>query len=369
MKPNIIFILLDGSRWDRLDISNEFSELKKEGSIFDNITTTAPYTFASVNTIFTGLYGKDNGVDAYYNMFKLKDSIEFLPEYLQNNGYFTSCNLISEKVISKRGFDIHQFHDEYTDNLLELHPKIIKESLEKAQGKPFFSFLQYSHIHTVTVSEILKKYDWDSQEFYDQKEENMKKYDESFIKAGQYAKHIFQTIQDLGIEKNTILIFFADHGTGIGERFGERNYGVFLHEETIRTFYLFIGPGISKNKNKSTLLSTIDILPTINELCELPIIEELPGISFGEALKNDTCIKDKEVTFSATGGLQGPFPSPNEPNVFCAKTKDHKLIYYKALDAWYFYDLKNDPNEEENIYDKENEIQKKLQEKLLFWIR
>ena len=108
---------MDGSRWDRLDISNEFSELKKEGSIFDNITTTAPYTFASVNTIFTGLYGKDNGVDAYYNMFKLKDSIEFLPEYLQNNGYFTSCNLISEKVISKRGFDIHQFHNLHLNQL------------------------------------------------------------------------------------------------------------------------------------------------------------------------------------------------------------------------------------------------------------
>ena len=56
-----------------------------------------------------------------------------------------------------------------------------------------------------------------------------------------------------------VLIFFSDHGTGIGERFGERNYGVYLYEETIRTFYLFIGPNMIQNKIFENLKLNLNI--------------------------------------------------------------------------------------------------------------
>ena len=158
MKPNIILVLLDGSRWDRTNISSDFLDLQKKGTFVNNVTTAAPYTFASVNTIFTGKYGKENGVNAYYKMFRLKDSIHFLPELLQKNGYFTTCNLISEKVISSRGFDIYSSHNEYEDDLILKHPKLIKEYFEKSKNKPLFTFLQFSAIHTATVSEVLKIY-------------------------------------------------------------------------------------------------------------------------------------------------------------------------------------------------------------------
>ena len=151
MKPNIVLVLLDGSRWDRTNISSDFLELQKKGSFVNNVTTAAPYTFASINAIFTGKYGKENGVNAYYKMFRLKDSINFLPELLQKNGYFTTCNLISEKVISSRGFDIYSSHNEYEDDLFLEHPKLIKDYFKKSKNKPLFTFLQFSDIHTATV--------------------------------------------------------------------------------------------------------------------------------------------------------------------------------------------------------------------------
>ena len=99
MKPNLFFVLLDGSRWDRTNSSPDFLDIQEKGTLMNNVTTAAPYTFASMNVIFTGKYGKENGVDAYYKMFRLKGSIDFLPELLQKNGYFTTCDLISDKVI------------------------------------------------------------------------------------------------------------------------------------------------------------------------------------------------------------------------------------------------------------------------------
>ena len=85
-------------------------------------------------------------------------------------------------------------------------------------------------------------------------------------------KKIKDTIEELGISQNTIIIFFTDHGTGIGERFGERNYGSFTYEETIRTFYHFIGNEIKNGKFSDSLLSTIDIFPTILELEKVLLI-------------------------------------------------------------------------------------------------
>ena len=350
MKPNILFVLLDGARWDRLSVNSSFNLLREKGTLLTNLTTALPYTFGAMNAIFTGLHGKENGVDAYYKMFKLKDEVDFLPEILQKNGYFTACNLISNKVISKRGFDVYDSHDEYADDLALKHPKIIRECFEKAESKPLFCFLQFSKIHTVTVSETLKKYDWDNQEFYDNLEGNLIEYDKVFDEAISYAKTIYDTIEKLDKLSNTLIIFFTDHGTGVGERFGERNYGVFTYEETIRTFYLFIGLQIKKNESIDKLRTTLDIFPTILDLVEIKS-QQSNGNSILNFLKGDIELKECEYTFSETGGLQGPFPSPKEPNVFCIKTPKEKLMYFKTTNEWKFFNLTKDPNEKNNIFD------------------
>ena len=364
-KPNIILVLLDGARCDRLDKSPEFNQLRNEGFLFHNVTAAYPYTFAEMNTIFTGLFGKENGVDAYYKMFKLKKSINYLPEILKDNGYFTSCDLISEKVISSRGFDVYQSHDEYKDDVLLKHTNLIESSFFNNGKKPFFTFLQFSKIHTVTVSEILKKFEWDDPIFYKNSEENLKIYDDAFIQSGVYAQKIFEKIKELGIENQTYVIFFTDHGTGNGKRFGERNYGVFLYEETIRTFYLFIGPKIEKNMDSSKLFSVTQIFPTLLDICNLKNPSSLS--IFPSMTSKSPNFPDVEFTFSETGGLQGPYPSPMKPNVFCIKNLKFKLIYYETPDKFELFNLEDDPLEINNIYGTGLEIEEILRIKLFEW--
>ena len=193
--PNIIMVLLDGARWDRIEKSPEFLGIIKEGTLLNNVNTAIPYTIGSVNATFSGLYGKDNGINAYYKMFRLKESVKVLPEVLQSKGYFTACDLLSEKIISKRGYDIHQFHDEYSDDLRERHPQFLKKCKNESNGKPMFIFLHFTKIHTITVSEILKKYEWDDERFYSKKEENLLNYDKTFLEAGNYSKLIKKTFE------------------------------------------------------------------------------------------------------------------------------------------------------------------------------
>jgi len=362
-------VLLDGSRADRVQESPEFVKLMNNGTLLDNINTAIPYTIGSVNATFSGLYGKDNGIDAYYKMFRLKESIKILPEVLKECGYFTACDLLSEKIISKRGFDIHQFHDEFKDNLNKRHPEFLKQCKKKSDGKPMFVFLHFTRIHTITVSKVLKKYEWDDEKFYKNKVENLSNYDKVFQEAGSYAELIKETIDEMKIDDETIIVFFSDHGTGIGERFGERNYGSFTFEETIRSFYLFIGKQIIKNRINSSLRETIDIFPTILDLVGIKKIK-LPGESFCKFLtKENKKLEDKAYVFSETGALQGPYPSPKEPNVFCIKNSNYKLIYNKSIDEWQLYNLIEDYNEKENIFGRNPKIDQELQKRLISWMK
>ena len=66
MNPNIIFVLLDGARYDRIHTSKDFMELKKDGCLFNNVAAAYPYTFPAIISMFTGMFGKEIGVDAYY---------------------------------------------------------------------------------------------------------------------------------------------------------------------------------------------------------------------------------------------------------------------------------------------------------------
>lgn len=368
MKPNIIFILLDGARWDRLSKSEEFQEISKNGTLLNNVSTAMPYTIGSINVTFSGLYGKENGIEGYHKMLRLKKTIKNFPEIFQSQGYFTACDVLTDKIIPDRGFDIHQVHDEFNDDLFEKHPKFIKKCIENAEGKPLFLFLYFSKIHTITVSEVLKKYEWNDKKFYEHKEENMERYDSGFKQAGKYSKFILEELKENNLEENTIVVFFSDHGTGIGERFGERNYGSFTYEETIRTFYLFIGKNIHKNQKSDSLRSTIDIFPTILELCEFDLEFERPGNSFADYLINqEKELKEKLFTFSETGALHGPYPSPDISNVFAIKTPEHKMMYSKTQNEWRFYNLKNDPFETNNIFTGKSETEKELKEKLKQW--
>ena len=369
MKPNIIFVLLDGARWDRLENSSNFSQLKKDGTLMTNVSTIFPYTSGSLNAIFSGKYGKENGVDGYYKVLQLKNSVEILPEVLQKNGYFTARGIINDKLLSPRGFDIRTSHNEYEDDLNQIHPKLIRDTFKQANNKPVFVFLQFTRIHTVTVSDVLKKYEWDDKDFYNQFELNLKKYDETFNEAGIYAQIIKETLDNIKKENNTIIIFFADHGTGVGERFGERNYGSFTYDETIRTFYLFTGEHIVKNQVSDKLRSTIDIMPTLLDLCEITNDLEIPGESFADYLTGKTeNIQDKKFTFSETGALHGPFPSPEISNVFCIKTSEYKLIYHKSKNSWELFDLKNDVLEKNNLIGTLPLIEEKLKNELRKWI-
>ena len=131
---------------------------------------------------------------------------------------------------------------------------------------------------------------------------------------------------------------------------GEKFYGVFTYEYTINVFCYLCIPGIQSNViNKQC--RTIDIFPTIAELAGINSneLKNVQGENLLHLIKNEN-IQEREV-FVETGGLYGPWPSPEKHNVFCLKKNNQKLIYNDVPQTWEFYDLEKDPMEKNNMYD------------------
>ena len=113
---NLIFITIDGARIDRLLNSEPINNIAKNGVMFEKMITYAPYTIAAMHAIVSGEYGFNNGVYSYWSTYKFrKNQFKTITEYLHEQDYFTSADIVSEIVIPKQGFSEFQIHDENKD--------------------------------------------------------------------------------------------------------------------------------------------------------------------------------------------------------------------------------------------------------------
>jgi len=259
---NIILINLDGLRKDRIELCPTLNELKNRSYFFPKMFTVAPYTFAALHAIFSGMNPSRNGMNAYYNIFKFKkDDIVTIPQFLQKYGYYTSCDIISKVVIPNQGFDELNIFDEETVDFQKRHKQLIEKLSQK---KKFFLFLHFTETHKYLVREIVQKYNQESNddEFFNSQEENSKRYNSYLPSCDNYVSMIINTLRQLNIDKKTILIFFSDHGTSIGEKKGEKFYGVFTYDYTINVFCIINIPGKEPIKIDEQCRTT-DIFSTI----------------------------------------------------------------------------------------------------------
>lgn len=361
-KPNIIMIMVDGVRYDAIDKIPYYDELKKESVFFSQLITYAPYTIGSLHALFSGMNGNQNGVNGYYKSYSFdKKKCFTLAQYMKEQGYHTECDLINESIIPNQGFEKIRSHDEFKDDLIKRHCEMLNQIKNK---EPFFLFFDYTKIHTNLVVNVIKKYSDFDEEYFKNKDSNFKRYLEWVEKSGEYLKAILEKIKELGLWDNSIILIFTDHGVSTGDKLGEKVYGVYLYEHTLRCFLYLIGKGFPKNLQIDNVVRSIDILPTVMDIFKIKEkdgYKRIQGKSFLSFIKGKP---DGRIAYSETGGLGGPTPSPEKHNVKSIRTNRWKLIYNEANKKKELYDLEADSAEEKNLAGKGMEIEKELWEEL-----
>ncbi len=114
--PNIIFIVLDTLRGDRIfsnykniELASNLKKLLNNSIYFENCIANAPWTLPSHMNMFTGLYQTQTSL-VNNELEKLSNRIPILTEILKDMGYSTFCfseNAFISKIYGlTRGFDI-----------------------------------------------------------------------------------------------------------------------------------------------------------------------------------------------------------------------------------------------------------------------
>jgi len=365
-KKNLIVILIDGGRLDRALKSEVFTDISSKSVFFSQTITYAPHTIAAMHAVFSGSYGTRTGTNSYWSTFKFKkQKFKTLTEYLHDENYYTCADVINELVIPKQGFDDFFIHDELKDDLSLQHKDLLKTmKVHNDDGQNFFLYLHYSNIHTGIMNDVLKVYNNFSKEFFDNKEQNEKRYDKLFANAEKYLKSIMDEIKKLKLEDDSLILIMSDHGISIGEKFGERAYGTFCYDYTLRTFTYFLSEEFT-SREIAQQIRTIDFMPTILDFLKIPFdnnYEKADGTSLMPLIRGSSI--PEQIAYSETGNTLDKKEPPKEPNTKSVRTSKWKLILNQYDDSRELYNLELDPNEEKNLFGTGEKIESFLWEKL-----
>ena len=306
--PNILLITLDDMNWDSPgvyggiipDLTPHIDNLAKEGVLFENAYVQAPNCSPSRVVIQTGLYPHQTGMRGFYYV---KDNFNTLPEILKDNGYFTGVlNKPADTSISPN-------FDKYWDDRTSIkgakkrsaknYSELLEGFLLKAnkKQKPFYCVVNIADPHKPFFNDPSSiKLGFD--EFkpskmytikdvkipeYLPKNARIKKevlnYYNSVKRGDDCVGEIIKALKSSRMADNTIVILLSDHGAPF--HFAKSS----VYKNGVKTPLIVSYPSKIKSAIESkSMVSSVDIAPTILEMTGSSIPKELVGKSFYSVL-------------------------------------------------------------------------------------
>ena len=165
----------------------------------------------------------------------------------------------------------------------------------------------------------------------------------SFIDDG--IGRILQTLEDTGLDENTIVIFTADHGELLGD------HGLYLKGPThydglLRVGLIMRGPGIPEGHQVDDPVSTLDMAATFYDWAGAARPEGIESRSLRPVIEGR---ERREVAYNEWD--LGPERCGVALKLRTLRTRQHRLTVDLISGAGEMYDLGADPLEMENLFD------------------
>ncbi|MFC1658048.1 sulfatase [Candidatus Omnitrophota bacterium] len=376
--PNIILIIADSLRPDHLgcygygrNTSPNIDQLAKQGVIFREAISAGGWTCESIPSILTGTYSLTHQIRDWDDLRNI--SIETVASQLSSKEY--QCVILSNHRPVKL-LDIRDgFQEVYiSDNFEDKQPVINAQNftdrviawLKAYTGGPFFLFIHYHSPHFpyrppepykslylfdkfMGKSESVPISDSRNNEAFQGinnipylvAEDNItdpnyyiSQYDGAIAYLDAQIGRLLESLEDIGLDKNTLIIVTADHG----EMLGEHNI-YFTHqkgyEEDIRVpLIIRFTKLLPQDRAINRQVSLIDLAPTILEIAGLG----KPSYMQGESLL--AFIRPLRI-------YHAKYAFSSNRDTLVLRSKEWKLISDDWADE--LYNLKQDPGEQHNL--------------------
>lgn len=176
-------------------------------------------------------------------------------------------------------------------------------------------------------------------------------------------ERLMQTLDSLKILENTIVVFLTDNGPN-GHRYngGMRGIKGKVHEGGVRVPCFIYWKGKLKAKKIEPLAAHIDLMPTLAELCDLPLPEnlKLDGRSLVPLMQRTSESWEERALFTIhTEGENRMKPG-------AVRTNQYRLVVDHGGKK-HLFDMKADPGETNNIASEKPELVDSLHNKFVRW--
>ncbi len=383
--PNVVFIIVDTLRADHLgcygyekDTSPHIDALSRESVVFKNALAQAPWTPPSVASMLTGLYPAELGYKD--RPVVIEDSVVTLPEIFQANGYST-MGIISHVLVARRlGFA--QGFDTYDQENAEGHghissPSIIQKAvtfIRNNRDNQFFLFLHLFDPHYDYIQHdeynFFPEYSGalqsgESTYSLREKAPNMKEQDLEYVKAlydseirftDEYIGHLLNTLKEMDLYRNTMVVLTADHGEEFKDRDDWIGHSKRVYQESIHVPLIIKLPGRHEQSVIEGYTGLIDVMPSILRYLDFPFPDTY-ALS-GSAIDLRGGGKKDRIIFSET--RRGNF-------LRAAVWQGWKLIDDRSARQLEMYNLQRNPQETSNAADSNPELAQTLLNALKTW--
>jgi N-sulfoglucosamine sulfohydrolase len=292
-RTNFIIFIADDISWDDFGCYGNaqvktpvVDGLADQGIRFNNTYLTASSCSPSRNSMLTGRYPHNTGAAELHTQPPLE--MISLPEVLRANGYFTAhSGKWHMGDYAERGFDvISRTYEEIGNSGSDSWVQVLQE---RPRNKPFFLWFasldahrdwgdnQYSGTHN--PDSIVPPF------YLHNGPETRRDLAQYYDEVHRFDVRIGEVIAELtrqGDLDNTLIIVMSDNGRP------------FPHSKTrvndrgMKTPFVIYWPGKVTNTPQvsNSLVSAIDIAPTILEVAETEIPESFQGVSFLPVIEN-----------------------------------------------------------------------------------
>jgi len=306
-KPNFVFIIADDVSWDDIGCygntvvkTPNIDKLAKEGLRFTNAFLTASSCSPSRCSIISGKYPHSNGAAELHT--PLPSSEIPFPLLLKEKGYYTA-----QAGKWHMGPDVRCAFDKYTDNDADKsvngvggENSWIPFLKERPKDKPFFFWFASFDAHRLwQADDFIVTHDPATVEippyFADTPEtrQDIASYYNEIARFDYYVGKVREELEKQGVLDNTFIIVMADNGRPF-PRCKTRVY-----DSGMKTPFIVYWPKGLKEKGVSSesLISSVDIAPTILTLAGVSVPETYQGVSFLPIMKN-TEAEVRDMVFS-----------------------------------------------------------------------
>jgi arylsulfatase A-like enzyme len=370
--PNVVVILVDALRADRLGAhgypkptSPAIDALAAAGVDFRAAFSPATWTKPSIASLFTGLHPTEHGLMHLGETEPDKVTAEALPRRLPvlaaafRQGGWATVGVVNqvhlqERLGFARGFDDYVWRR--GKNAFDLNRLFVDWLAKSDPAKPFFAYVHYLDAHWPYDERLAQEpvdrfgpIDFENRPprglkfVADWAEETMTpkdlaalsaRYDHEIAYVDRAIGELVQALEASGRAENTIVVVTSDHGEGFFEH-GMLKHSYAPYEEVSRVPMIVrlparyaVAPG-----PRSTVVSVVDLAPTLLDLAGLPPLEGASGESLWPVVR----------------GAEDPSRAVivQSEEAWALRTATDKLIV--RPDRLEHYDLTKDPGEKFNL--------------------